>query len=128
MEDNIVYLSPHFKREEFACGCGCGFGMNDGDVSEELLAILELVRLDASRPLKINSGCRCVYHNRAVGGVPDSAHTRGTAVDVAVYGGKDRHAIVEAALVHGAQGVGVASNFVHIDVDELLPRPSLWIY
>lgn len=126
--DNIVYLSPNFKRAEAACGCGCGFGMNDGDVSPELLSLLEMVRLDVNRLIRVNSWCRCKYYNHAVGGVPDSAHTRGTAVDIAVYGGEDRHAVVEAALVHGAQGVGVASSFVHIDVDQLLPRPSLWIY
>lgn len=34
-------------------------------------------------PIVINSGYRSRPHNFAVGGVPDSNHTRGTAVDVA---------------------------------------------
>jgi uncharacterized protein YcbK (DUF882 family) len=33
--------------------------------------------------LRVTSGYRCFRHNRAVGGVPGSLHTRGLAADVA---------------------------------------------
>ena len=124
--DDITRYSEHFKREEFACGCGCGFGMTEMD--ELLIAILENIREKMGRPITINSGARCVYHNRAVGGVPNSAHTRGTAVDIAAYGGEDRWKIVKLAMSAGVHGVGVAGSFIHLDVDDVLPRPALWVY
>lgn len=128
MPENHMMLSAHFAKEEFACGCGCGFGLKEGDVDPELVQILENIREALNRPVKINSGCRCQYHNHAVGGVPNSAHTRGTAVDIAAYGGKDRYIIVETAALAGAHGIGVAPGFIHVDMDNTLPRPALWIY
>ena len=33
-------------------------------------------------PLKVNSGFRCLIHNKAVGGKPNSFHTKGEAIDI----------------------------------------------
>lgn len=123
---DVERYSEHFRREEFACACGCGFGMTE--MSEFLIAVLENLRAKIGRPITINSGGRCVYHNHQVGGVPNSAHTRGTAVDIACYGGEDRWKIVKLALSAGIHGVGIAQGFIHLDVDDLLPRPALWVY
>lgn len=126
MTEDITNYSKHFRREEFACHCGCGYGTREMDLL--LIALLESLREKMGRPLTITSGGRCEYHNHAVGGVPNSAHTRGTAVDVAVYGGEDRWKLVKVALSTGIPGVGIAHGFVHLDVDEILPRPALWLY
>jgi uncharacterized protein YcbK (DUF882 family) len=121
-------LSEHFSKAEFSCRCGCGYGTRDGDVSSELIHILEAIREDYGRPMIINSGCRCPDYNSAVGGVPNSAHTRGTAADVHVAGGYNRRKLVDLAVMNFASGIGVANTFVHIDVDDVLPRPSIWSY
>ena len=117
-------LSEHFRSEEFACGCGCGFDT----VSQELVYLLESIRQEYGKPMIITSGCRCEYHNHAVGGVPNSAHTRGTAADILVEGGLDRRKMVDLAVMNWASGIGVARSFVHVDVDDVLPRPSIWSY
>ena len=118
-------LSEHFSREEFACECGCGFDA----VNPGLVDVLEWVRsLSGGVPLVINSGCRCPNHNAESGGVPNSPHLRGNAVDIAVEGGKRRYDIVKAAILGGALGVGVAKTYVHIDVDDDTPRPAIWTY
>lgn len=117
-------LSPHFSRWEFACKCGCG----KDDVSMELVNGLEAIRTIIDRPLHITSGLRCANHNAAVGGVPNSAHLRGTAADVAVSGGSNRHEFVWTALDVGMRGIGVAKTFIHVDVDVEVPRPSMWSY
>ena len=119
-------LSPHFSRHEFACHCGCGFD----DVDPKLIDLLEEIRGNVNEPIIITSGCRCPYYNDSVGGVPNSAHTRGTAADIktGIMYGADRHAIVEGAVFGNAAGIGVASTFIHVDVDSVLPRPSMWTY
>ena len=121
-------LSAHFDTSEFACGCGCGFGLGPTDVDPDLIHLLEDMRLDYGGPIKINSGCRCKSHNDAVGGVKKSAHLRGTAADIAVDGGEDKHNLLSAAFGNDAYGVGVAGTFVHVDVDVFVKRPSAWGY
>lgn len=121
-------LSEHFETDEFDCRCGCGFGHREGDVSAALIDALEEMRSIIGRPIKIASGCRCNEYNREVGGVDNSAHTRGSAADLVVYGGEDRFLVVGAAYQVGMLGVGVAKSFVHVDVDIVLPRPAAWVY
>lgn len=126
----MTMLSPHFSTEEFACKCGCGFGTNPGDVSQGLLDLLEGIRSEVGGPVRLNSGCRCEQHNQAVGGVQHSAHTQGEAADIQVEGGRYRYIIQHAAHKYGAEGVGTAKTFVHVDVHTggVLPRPSAWSY
>jgi uncharacterized protein YcbK (DUF882 family) len=130
-------LSDHFSRSEFACSCGCGYGTRPGDVSEELLHLLERMRDELGEPIYITSGCRCIDHNAACGGIVDSAHTRGTAADIKCSGGANRRKrlsganrrkLVDTAVMHFASGIGVAKTFVHVDVCDVLPRPSAWSY
>lgn len=73
-------LSKHFRRTEFACQCGCGFDTVDA----ELLMLCEDVREFEKVPVHILSGCRCVEHNAAVGGVDNSQHTKAKAADLDV--------------------------------------------
>jgi len=123
-------LSPHFDTREAECGCGCGFGRDQDDIDMGLVAMLEDMREAIGRPIFINSWCRCYRHNAAVGGVTDSIHTLGQAVDIRVYGGKHKHQVEKAAYFYGATGVGTGKTFVHVDVHEgyLKPRPSAWGY
>ena len=67
-----------FKPEEFACKCGCGRGYDDMDAG--LLRMLDEARALAGIPFSLSSAFRCAKHNKAVGGVADSAHTHGYAV------------------------------------------------
>ena len=124
-------LSEHFDTSEFACSCGCGLGTNPGDVSQELLELLEDIREEVGGPLRINSGCRCREHNDAVGGVPHSRHVTGEAADLQVQGGWHRLRVQKAAHMFDAEGVGTARSFLHVDVhrgSSECPRPSAWCY
>lgn len=125
-------LSTNFSRDEFACECGCGRGMNDGDIDPGLVLHLEAMRAEIGRPMFITSGCRCLAHNRAVGGVDDSVHTflPLRVVDIKTYNGKHRYQVQKAAHNQEAQGVGTANGFVHSDWHDgsVKPRPAAWIY
>lgn len=119
-------LSPHFNSIEFACKCGCGYD----DVHPQLIDLLEDMRNDIDEAVFIESGCRCQNHNTAEGGVTNSAHTKGMAADVRLgyMYGPQRYAVVRAAVRNNALGIGVAKTFIHVDVDESLPRPAVWSY
>ena len=120
-------LSTHFSASEFACSCGCGYGTRPGDVSTELLHLLESMR-DEYGPIRINSGCRCTSWNNSVHGAARSAHCRGMAADIHCAGGTNRRKLMDLAVMNYAAGIGIAKTFVHVDVCDVLPRPSAWSY
>ena len=103
-------MTPNFKRSEFACQCGCGFDTAD----YELVQHLEKLRAHFDRPIKITSGCRCLKHNEAVGGAPNSQHTKGRAADIQVQS-VDPAIVYEAAVQIGFNGTGCYSTFTHCD-------------
>lgn len=123
-------LSTNFSKIEFVCKCGCGFGWGDGDISLDLVLLLESIREDVGGPVRLTSGCRCEQHNKTEGGVDRSVHCLGEAADIQVEGGRHRHSVQKAAHKHGAEGVGTARGFIHVDVHKgsVKPRPSAWSY
>jgi len=105
-------IGSYFSRSEFACKCGCGFDT----VDTELMPILEHVRSHFGVPVIINSACRCADHNAAVGGSKNSQHLYGRACDIRINGVKPADiAEVLEPILDGWGGMGVYSNFVHID-------------
>lgn len=74
-------LSENFYRDEFACKglhC-CG---HSAPISDELIMRLERYRAIIGGPLRINSGFRCLIHNRDIGSYDGSQHPRGNAADI----------------------------------------------
>ncbi len=116
-------LSPNFYDTEFACNCGCG----EKAVSPELVNALQRLRQAVGVPIRINSGVRCIAHNKAVGGAANSQHLLGLAADISAPGVSLRDLYDHAELV-GFQGLGVAEhgNYLHVDVREG-PR-ARWSY
>ena len=113
----------HFKAHEFACP-HCG----DLKIDSHLILLLEDLREHLSKPLIVTSGYRCPEHNRKVGGVPNSAHTGGLAVDIRCLSSRTRYRILEFLLKRGIQRIGVGRDFIHIDIDDEKPKPVLWHY
>ena len=75
---NIKY----FKYSEFTCHCGCGYNR----VDIRLVKILDNIREHYGKPAIITSGVRCEKHNREVGGVEGSWHTKRKAADFYING------------------------------------------
>lgn len=111
--------SPYFKEDEFKCKCGCGM-----DVSDQLKKVVFEMREDAMVPFVINSGARCEEHNKRVEGRPNSAHTRGLAVDISYKSSQVAFEIEHQAHRHGITRIGrnYKFNFIHIDIDDSLPQ------
>lgn len=115
-------LSPHFDSTEFACKCGC----RADKVSPALVSALETLRAKIGHPITINSGMRCMVHNRFVGGSPSSQHIFGRAADIAVGGMTGDELYWLASTIPAFKGFGVAGGWLHVDVRP--GAPARWKY
>lgn len=110
-------LTEHFAESELACRC-CGQLPTDG-ISMALLLGLERLRSRiGDRPINITSGYRCPAHNRAVGGVWNSQHVKGTAADIYVDGMSVRELARICKQIFDGVGTYVGDGFVHVDMRE----------
>lgn len=96
-------------------------------LERELVEGLERLRKVAG-PIHIASGYRSPVHNRAIGGVSNSQHTYGRAVDL--HRSRMRSNVTEKmARDAGFKGVGIESpsnnSAIHVDVR---PTPTRWYY
>lgn len=106
----MVKLSEHFSEQEFKCKC-CG----SIKIDPKLIAQLECVRAALGHiPIYINSGFRCQIHNKKVGGVANSYHTKGQAADIRINGDiRELVRVCDNVFKYG--GVGIYNNFIHVD-------------
>lgn len=81
-------LVKNFKPEEFRCPCGKCTGYPDRMKQVELNHI-QTIRDHYGKPMKITSGLRCKVENKRVGGVSNSGHLTGYAVDFYMEGVTD---------------------------------------
>lgn len=112
-KEGNVYLAPNFKVKEFACKDGSDVIF----VAPELVEILQKIRNHFGKAVNINSGYRTPTHNKKEGGATYSQHLYGTATDIRISGvrPKDIAKYVET-LMPDTGGIGIYSNFVHVDV------------
>ena len=120
----------YFNFQEFDSPDELGSGMptdQSGKMNKEFLFKLDEARMLAGTPFKITSGYRTEAHNKKVGGVKGSSHTKGCAVDIAVNSGLQRSSIVCALAKAGFTRIGIAKTFVHVDLDKE-KQNSIWLY
>ena len=94
---------------------------------------LQAVRNALARPISISSGYRNPVLNRAVGGVSNSRHLVGDAVDIRLAGwdAAGVKALIDACVKAGFRGFGLGTNkagevtFLHVD---LRTAPTVWLY
>lgn len=112
---NIKY----FKRSEFACKCGgkyCnGFPV---EVDKTLLAAADKVREHFGVPVRVSSGVRCNRHNANVGGVSNSRHKTGKAMDFCVTG-RTANTVLNYVkkLPEIRYAYAIDGSYVHMDVN-----------
>ena len=122
----MTKLTEHFTKEEFDCQCGCGNG--DIVISENLVNELECVRVHYGKPMRINSGIRCLSHNRKIGSRDTSSHIKGLAVDIGCRDMGTRLKLVKH-LLRDAEftRIGFHKEFIHVDVDYDKPK-GIFLY
>lgn len=115
----------YFQYEEFDSPDIQGSGQL---MSKELLSKLDMIREEYGKPIHINSGYRTEAHNEKVGGKPASSHLKGLAADVACKSSRDRFELVNLFIKHGIDRIGIASSFIHVDIDKSKSNNVIWTY
>jgi hypothetical protein len=108
--DGIKY----FRKAEFACKCGCGAS----DMEEKLIKTADKVREHFGNTVIVSSGRRCKTHNARVGGVSNSRHLSGKAMDFCVSGMSASMVLTYVQkLPEIRYAYAIDSSFVHMDVE-----------
>lgn len=107
----------YFKRSEFACRCGQYCDGFPAEMDPTLLAVADRVRAHFGAAAMVSSGVRCSRHNANVGGIANSRHLSGCAMDFRISG---RTAGEVLAYVKQQPEISYAyaidSYYVHMDV------------
>lgn len=112
-------LSKNFRVKEFACKDGSDLILID----DKLVDALQKIRDFFGNPITINSAYRNATYNKKIGGVSNSQHTKGTASDIVVKNVNPVDVANYAEYLLGDKGgIGLYSNFVHIDTREKRAR------
>lgn len=80
--DDIKY----FKKSEFACKCGKHCNGYPTEMKEKVVKVADRARAHFGAAATVSSGLRCSKHNSAVGGVSNSRHKLGKAIDFSIKG------------------------------------------
>ena len=117
-------MKKHFKHSELECKCGCGLNNINGELLEDLNVAREISNI----PFVITSGSRCAVHNKNVGGLANSSHLTGYAVDIRADDSRERSLILEGLILSGFKRIGISKHFIHVDNDPSKPNQVAWLY
>ena len=109
----------YFTRDEFRCKCGgkyCnGF---PAEPQEGMVRAIDNVREHFGKAFTPNSGVRCPTHNANVGGVSNSRHLYGKAVDFHVPGKTAAQVLAYLATLPGlGYCYDIDGTSVHMDIE-----------
>jgi len=116
----------HFTVSEFDSPDVRGSGLS---MHLDFVAVLDRIRERLNEPMHVNSGFRTEAHNKKVGGVGDSAHTRGWAADIACPDTEYMKRLCSIASQEGIKRMfqyhtKAGNYFVHMDMDSGKPDAS----
>lgn len=108
-----------FDRQEFKCKCaGKHCNGYPAEMERRLLEVADRMRKYFGVPVTVSSGLRCQIHNTNCGGVSNSRHLSGKAMDFCVQG---KTAADVLAYVRQQSGIrysyAITKNYVHMDIE-----------
>ena len=92
----------------------------------KLVAMLDQARESTGIPFIITSGFRDSADNATAGGVEDSPHTKGLAVDLRVSNSNYRFKMLRALFSVGFNRIGIYDRHIHVDIDLDKPQNVIW--
>lgn len=104
-----------FDKSEFACRCGCGF---PAEPKEKLIRVADKIRDELGGAATVSSGVRCKQHNANVGGVSNSRHLSGKAMDFCVAN-VSASRLLEEVKKHPEirYAYAIDGRYVHMDIE-----------
>ena len=104
----------YFSHDELACP-----HCNESHFDAEFFKLCNWARHIAAVPFKVTSAYRCEEHNKEVGGVSNSSHVKGLAMDVMPKDTHHRFRILSALMTVGIKRIRIYPNkgHIHFDVD-----------
>ena len=115
--DDFWKSIKYFEKEEMACKCGKYCSGYPTAVSEKLMKLADKIRYYYGKPMIISSGLRCKTHNKNVGGVSNSRHMSGTAMDFMVQGKTAKEVLAYVQKQPEVRyAYAIDSLYVHMDV------------
>ena len=115
--DNYFYTraqKSHFGAAELMCPC-CGVGADR--MSPSMLQMAEEIRAEnGGKPMIVSSAYRCAKHNAEVGGVANSHHLYGQAMDVHITGVPASTIVAQAKRRGSPDAYVMNANWAHISV------------
>ena len=114
------FFLRHFGPHEFDCPDKCGLGF--AEMRVRFLLKLDCAREDAGIPFIILSAMRCEKHNREVGGVHDSAHLHGWAVDLKIPNSRVRFTVMKSLHKVGFNRFGLYPHIPHLLHVDCMPN------
>ena len=123
----FLECSKHFTREEYACKF-----TNLCFMHPEAVEKLEKLREEYGKPIRLSSAYRDSTHPAERTKKHVGYHAKGMAYDLLVYG-SDALRILELALKHGYNGIGVNQRnshdqrFIHLDIRNT-EKSAIWSY
>jgi uncharacterized protein YcbK (DUF882 family) len=120
--NDIDFFTPEADKMLSCPCCGqCG-------LDHDFMLRIDNARKESAFSFKITSGFRCKEWNAKIGGVADSAHVKGLALDISAENSAKRFAILEVLLRNGFTRFGIGENFIHVDADSSKVQSVLWGY
>jgi len=111
----------YFDIKEFDCQ---ETGTNE--MNPFFLEKLDHLRHQCGFPFKITSGYRDPSHSIEARKTRPGTHARGIAADIQINSGSEGYVIVKEAMKMGFGGIGIAKNFIHVDVRDTVQ--VIWTY
>jgi len=107
----------YFKRSEFACKCKKYCNGYPAEMDRTLITVAERVRKHFGAACTVSSGARCKQHNANVGGVANSRHMSGCAMDFRIAGKTSAQVLAYVkAQPEIAYAYAINDYYVHMDV------------
>ena len=112
--ENIRYFVP----KEFACKCGRYCDGYPAQMQRSVVELADRARAELKGVGFVSSGLRCPRHNANVGGVSDSRHLNGKAVDLRIEGKSAKQTLAWVQKQPEVRyAYAIDANYVHMDVE-----------
>lgn len=116
-EEDIWAEIRYFRPAEFVCKCGRHCDGYPAQMDKTLLRMADRVREALGAACVVSSGLRCPQHNANVGGVSNSRHLTGKAMDFCAAGKTAEQVLtVVLAQTEVRYAYAIDDRYVHMDV------------